>query len=54
MAGISAPDNRYTVGQAMEDWLCDGLDSRSEKAVTFNRDILKAVVDRIGSRCCAS
>ena len=31
----------------MEDWLCDGLDSRSEKAVTLNRDILKAVLDLV-------
>src|SRR5215469_3641100 len=42
--GISAPDGRYTVGQAAEDWLRDGLDGRSEKTVTLNRDVLKAVV----------
>jgi 8-oxo-dGTP pyrophosphatase MutT (NUDIX family) len=28
----------------------DGLDGRSEKTVTLNRDVLKAVVDRIGKR----
>ncbi len=49
-AGISAPDNRYTVGQAVEDWLRDGLEGRSEKTVTLNRDVLKAVVDRIGKK----
>jgi hypothetical protein len=47
-AGISAPVSRYTVGQAVEDWLRDGLDGRSEKTVTLNWDVLKAVVDGIG------
>jgi len=47
-AGIHAPDGRYTVGQAVEDWLRDGLQGRSEKTITLNRDVLKAVVDRIG------
>jgi integrase len=47
-AGVRSPDNRYTVGQAVEDWLRDCLAGRSEKTVTLNRDILKAVVDRIG------
>jgi len=28
-AGIAAPDGRYTVGQAIEDWLRDGLDGRA-------------------------
>jgi integrase len=47
-AGIQAPDSRYTVGQAVEDWLRDGLPGRSEQTITLNRDVLKAVVDRIG------
>lgn len=49
-AGIRAPDARYTVGQAVDDWLRDGLQGRSEKTVTLNRDVLKAVVDRIGKK----
>ena len=49
-AGIRAPDARYTVGQAIEDWLRDGLQGRSEKTVTLNRDVIKAVVDRIGKK----
>ncbi len=36
-AGISAPNGRYTVGQAIEDWLRDGLQGRAEKTVTLNR-----------------
>lgn len=48
--GISTPDNRYTVGQAVEDWLRDGLEGRSEATVRLNRDVLKAVVDRIGRK----
>ena len=48
--GVHAPDGRYTVGQAVEDWLRDGLKGRSEKTVTLNRDVLKPVVGRIGRK----
>ena len=48
--GIAAPDGRYTVGQAIEDWLRDGLDGRAEKTVTLNRGALKPFADRIGKR----
>src|SRR5215471_8656569 len=47
-AGVRAPDGRYTVGQAAEDWLSEGLQGRSEKTVTLNRDLLKPVIERIG------
>jgi integrase len=46
--GLHTPDGRYTVGQAVQDWLCEGLQGRSDKTITLNRDVLKAVVDRIG------
>ena len=49
-AGIAAPDGRYTVGQAIEDWLRDGLDGRAGKTVTLNRGALQPFVDRIGKR----
>ncbi len=49
-AGIAAPDGRYTVGQAIEDWLRDGLDGRAAKTVTLNRGALKPFADRIGKR----
>jgi integrase len=49
-AGIAAPDGRYTVGQAIEDWLHDGLDGRAEKTVTLNRGALKPFADRIGKK----
>jgi len=49
-AGIAAPDGRYTVGQAIEDWLRDGLDGRAEKTVTLNRGALKPFADRLGKR----
>lgn len=48
--GIAAPDGRYTVGQAIQDWLRDGLDGRAEKTVTLNRGALKPFADRIGKR----
>ncbi len=49
-AGISVPNGRYTVGQAIEDWLRDGLQGRADKTVTLNRGALKPFVDRIGSK----
>ena len=39
---------RYTVGQAVEDWLREGLDGRAEKTVTLYRQVLQPVVDCIG------
>jgi integrase len=49
-AGISAPNGRYTVGQAIDDWLRDGLDGRAEKTVTLNRGALKPFVDSLGNK----
>jgi integrase len=49
-AGISAPNGRYTVGQAIDDWLRDGLQGRAEKTVTLNRGALKPFLDRIGNK----
>jgi hypothetical protein len=40
-AGISVPNGRYTVGQAIEDWLGDGLQGLADKIVTLNRGALK-------------
>jgi integrase len=47
-AGIRTPAARYTVGQAVEDWLREGLDGRSEKTVVLYRQVLQPVVDCIG------
>jgi hypothetical protein len=47
-AGIRTPASRYTVGQAVEDWLHDGLNGRSGKTVTLYRQVLQPVVDCIG------
>ena len=49
-AGIEAPDGRYTVHHAIEDWLRDGLDGRAEKTITLNRGALKPFADRIGKK----
>jgi integrase len=49
-AGIAASDGRYTVGQAIEDWLHDGLDGRAESTVTLNRGALKPFADRIDKK----
>jgi integrase len=38
----------YTVGQAIEDWLAEGLDGRSARTVALNRDVLKPVVRMLG------
>jgi integrase len=49
-AGIAAPDGRYTVGQAIEDWLRDDLDGRAAKTVTLYRGALKPFGDHIGKK----
>ena len=38
----------YTVHQAVNDWLAEGLDGRSARTVTLNRDVLKPVTAIIG------
>jgi integrase len=47
-AGLPAPGGRYTVSQAVADWLDEGLDGRSDKTVTLNRHVLQPVVASIG------
>ncbi len=47
-AGIRRPDSRYTVAQAVADWLREGFDGRSKQTVSLNRDVLKPVVASIG------
>jgi integrase len=47
--GIRPPDSRYTVAQAVADWLREGLDGRTKKTVTVNRDVLQPVIDSIGN-----
>lgn len=49
-AGIAARDGRYTIGQAIEDWLRDGLEGRAAKIVTLNSSALKPFADRIGKK----
>ena len=49
-AGIAAPDGRYTVGQATEDWLRDDLDGRAAKTLTLHRGALKPFADHIGKK----
>src|SRR5215472_16985575 len=39
---------RYTVAQAVEDWLAEGLDGRSVSTVTMNRHLLRPVVEQVG------
>jgi integrase len=49
-AGIAAPDGRYTVGQAIDDWLRDGLNGRAAKTLTLYRGALKPFADHIGKK----
>ena len=48
--GLHTPDSRYTVGEAVEDWLREDLQGCAEKTIALNRAVLKAVVDRIGRK----
>jgi integrase len=41
---------RYTVRQAVEDWLRDGLPGRSERTRSVNREATAPLLDLIGSR----
>jgi integrase len=43
------PARGYTVQQAVDDWLAEGMDGRSAKTVTLNRDVLKPVAAIIGA-----
>ncbi len=50
VAGGLRPRRRYTVGNALEDWLAHGLDGVSARTVTLYRDtIAKALRDELGS-----
>src|SRR6185437_14792677 len=40
----------YTVRQAAEDWLAGGLEGRSAKTVTKNRNVLGPILAVIGAR----
>ena len=40
----------YTVRQAAEDWLAHGLDGRSPKTITKNRNVLAPILKVIGAR----
>jgi integrase len=48
-AGVR-PVRGYTVGQAVADWLAVGLPGRTAKTIKVNRDSLKPVLARIGTR----
>ena len=41
---------KYTVRQAVEEWLCDGLPGRSERTRGVNREATAPLLDLIGSR----
>src|SRR6185369_1328027 len=40
----------YTVRQAAQDWLAHGLDGRSPKTITKNRNVLEPLLKSIGAR----
>ena len=46
-ANVRAPA-AYTVAHAVDDWLVDGLDGRSEQTVAKYRHVLKPVLQKIG------
>jgi hypothetical protein len=48
-AGIRSPAG-YTVRQAVEDWLREGLDGRSERTRALYEGLLEPVLEIIGSR----
>ncbi len=45
-----AGDSAYTLRQAAEDWLRDGLDGRSAKTIKKNENVLAPILEAIGSK----
>ena len=39
----------YTAQNAVDDWLVDGLDGRSAKAISTNREVLAPLTEFIGA-----
>jgi integrase len=48
-AGVRSP-GRYSLRQAVEDWLRDGLDGRSKRTCRLYEGLLEPVVDALGSK----
>lgn len=48
-SGLHTPAG-YTVRNAVDDWLADGLSGRAERTLTLYRDGVQPLVDRIGSK----
>jgi len=47
-AGLQSSAASYTLGDALDDWVAEGLDGRSEETIRRNRSILRPVHGRIG------
>ncbi len=47
--GVRSP-GRYSLRQAVQDWLCDGLDGRSERTLRLYEGLLEPVLDLLGNR----
>ena len=45
-----AGDSAYTLRQAAEDWLRDGLDGRAAKTIKKNENVLAPILEAIGSK----
>ena len=48
-AGLK-PSVGYTVGQAIDDWLADGLDGRSERTKTLYAGLMGSLKEHLGAR----
>jgi integrase len=47
--GVRSP-GRYSLRQAVEDWLRDGLDGRSERTLRLYEGLLEPVLDQLGNK----
>ena len=47
--GVRSP-GRYSLRQAVEDWLREGLDGRSERTLRLYEGLLEPVLDQLGSK----
>jgi integrase len=51
-SGVRSPST-YTVSQAVDDWLSEGMHGRSAETIAKYRNVLKPVLRRLGSRILA-
>lgn len=53
LAASVQTSKRYTVGQAIDDWLSQGMEGRSPQTIAKYRNVLKSIIEQLGRRVLA-